>query len=127
VGGARLTEPAADLATALALASAHHGLSLPSGVVAIGEIGLAGELRQVRDLTQRVAEAGRLGFSVAVVPGRSQGGPRSGPRAAGEAIEVVEVPDIAAALRLFDLVGVARSEAQQVTSRHAVGESWSVP
>jgi DNA repair protein RadA/Sms len=68
VGGARLTEPATDLAVAVALASATHGLAPPKGVVAMGEIGLAGELRRVRDLPQRLAEAARLGFEVAVVP-----------------------------------------------------------
>src|SRR6476660_1036298 len=68
VGGARLAEPASDLAVAVALASATTGTPAPRGVVAMGEIGLAGELRRVRDLPQRIAEAARLGFSVAVVP-----------------------------------------------------------
>ena len=68
VGGARLTEPATDLAVAVALASATRGLAPPKGVVAMGEIGLAGELRRLRDLPQRLAEAARLGFEVAVVP-----------------------------------------------------------
>ena len=70
VGGARLSEPASDLAIAVALASANAGTPAPAGVVAMGEIGLAGELRRVRDLPQRLAEAGRLGFRAAVVPGR---------------------------------------------------------
>jgi DNA repair protein RadA/Sms len=52
----------------VAIASATHGLAPPKGVVAMGEIGLAGELRRVRDLPQRLAEAARLGFEVAVVP-----------------------------------------------------------
>ena len=52
----------------IALASATLGVAPPSGVVAMGEIGLAGELRRVRDLPQRLAEAARLGFRVAVVP-----------------------------------------------------------
>jgi len=68
VGGARLNDPAADLALAVAIASSHLGIAPPRGVVAIGEIGLAGELRRVRDLPQRLAEAARLGFEVAVVP-----------------------------------------------------------
>ncbi len=68
VGGARLTEPASDLAIAIALASAGTGEPPPQGVVAFGEISLAGEVRKVRDLPQRVAEAARLGFRVAVVP-----------------------------------------------------------
>ena len=50
VGGARLAEPASDLAVAVALASATFDIPPPAGVVAMGEIGLAGELRRVRDL-----------------------------------------------------------------------------
>ena len=69
VGGAKVTEPASDLAVAVAVASATRGVPAPMGVVAMGEIGLAGELRKVRDLPQRIAEAARLGFAVAVVPG----------------------------------------------------------
>ena len=68
VGGAKLHDPAADLAIAVAVASSHLGVPAPRGAVAIGEIGLAGELRRVRDLPQRIAEAARLGFKVAVVP-----------------------------------------------------------
>ena len=68
VGGARLTDPASDLAVAVALASATFVSPPPAGVVAMGEIGLAGELRRVRDLPQRIAEAARLGFAMAVVP-----------------------------------------------------------
>ena len=65
VGGARLTEPATDLAIAVALASAGTGgAPAAAGVVALGEIGLAGEVRRVRDLPQRLAEAARLGFRV---------------------------------------------------------------
>jgi DNA repair protein RadA/Sms len=68
VGGARLTEPAGDLALLLALASASTGKILPERLVAIGEIGLAGELRRVPDLSLRLAEAARLGFRRALVP-----------------------------------------------------------
>ena len=68
VGGARLTEPATDLATALAVASAYSEQPLPPDLVALGEIGLSGELRPVPAVTRRLAEAGRLGFRTAVVP-----------------------------------------------------------
>ncbi len=68
VGGAKLTDPASDLAVAVALASATFDIPPPPGVVAMGELGLAGELRKVRDLPQRLAEAARLGFEMAVVP-----------------------------------------------------------
>lgn len=62
VGGIRVTEPGADLAIALALASAHRDQALPSAVAAVGEISLAGEIRPVSNAQQRIAEARRLGF-----------------------------------------------------------------
>jgi DNA repair protein RadA/Sms len=68
VGGVRLVEPGADLAVALALASARTGVPVPDDVVACGEIGLGGELRQVGATPRRLAEAARLGFRRAVVP-----------------------------------------------------------
>ncbi|MDQ3384342.1 MAG: DNA repair protein RadA, partial [Actinomycetota bacterium] len=68
VGGARLGEPAADLALALAVASAHTDKPVPQGTVAVGEVGLAGDLRPVTGLPRRLAEAARIGFRRAVVP-----------------------------------------------------------
>ncbi|MET0903812.1 MAG: DNA repair protein RadA [Acidimicrobiales bacterium] len=67
-GGVTAVEPGADLALALALASAHQGVPVPSDVVACGEVGLGGELRQVHQTPRRLAEAARLGFRRAVVP-----------------------------------------------------------
>jgi len=63
VGGIRITEPGADFAIALALASAHKEKALPGTVAAIGEISLAGEVRPVSNAKQRIAEAKRLGFT----------------------------------------------------------------
>ena len=103
VGGARLVEPATDLAIAVALASASTGRPAPRGVVAMGELGLAGELRKVRDLPQRIAEAARLGFQVAVVPGRREG--PTGRDRRVEGMRVVEASDVFSALRLLSLVG----------------------
>jgi DNA repair protein RadA/Sms len=104
VGGAKLNEPASDLAVAIALASATLGTPPPAGVVAMGEIGLAGELRRVRDLPQRLAEAARLGFRVAVVPAeRAADGPRPARTREIEGMRVIEVPDVESALRLLDL------------------------
>jgi len=74
-GGVRVVEPAADLAVALAVASATSGKVLPSDLAAVGEIGLAGEVRQVDHLTRRIEEAGRLGFTRVVVPLSSPEGP----------------------------------------------------
>jgi DNA repair protein RadA/Sms len=68
VGGVRVVEPGADLAIALALVSSVTGTPLPADVVACGEIGLCGELRQVSQTGRRLAEAARLGFRRAIVP-----------------------------------------------------------
>lgn len=67
-GGVTAIEPGADLALALALASARSGVALPDDLVACGEVGLGGELRQVHQTARRLAEAARLGFRRAVVP-----------------------------------------------------------
>ncbi|RYP88000.1 DNA repair protein RadA [Nocardioides guangzhouensis] len=96
VGGARLHEPATDLAIAVSLASATYARPAPQGIVAIGEIGLAGELRRVRDLPQRLAEAARLGFSCAVVPSERSG--PSGRERDVNGLRVLDVPDVASAL-----------------------------
>jgi DNA repair protein RadA/Sms len=104
VGGARLNEPASDLAVAIALTSAHLGVVPPAGVVAMGEVGLAGELRRVRDLPQRIAEASRLGFRVAVVPSEPGArGPRSPESWTVDGLRVLDVPDVGAALRLLQI------------------------
>jgi len=68
VGGVKVVEPAADLGVALALASTHRGIALPADLVAVGEVGLGGELRQVSHMGRRLVEAARLGFTRAVVP-----------------------------------------------------------
>jgi len=96
VGGVRLTEPSVDLAVAISLASSAANLSVPHGVVAIGEVGLAGEVRRVAGLARRLAEAERMGFRRAVVPAGSAG--LEGSRDASQLIEVVQVEDIRQAL-----------------------------
>jgi DNA repair protein RadA/Sms len=68
VGGMRLTDPSTDLAVAMAIMSSCYQLPLPMDAVAIGEVGLAGDLRRVSGLDRRLAEAARLGFNTAVVP-----------------------------------------------------------
>jgi DNA repair protein RadA/Sms len=87
-----VVEPAADLAVALAVASAARDLPLPAHTVAIGEVGLAGEVRQVTGLRRRLAEAARLGFRHALVPADGDGAPPPGMR-------LHEVADLSAALR----------------------------
>ncbi|HMY98455.1 MAG TPA: DNA repair protein RadA [Burkholderiaceae bacterium] len=68
VGGVRISEPAADLAVLLAIQSSLRGKALPRGFVAFGEVGLAGEVRPAPRGQERLKEAAKLGFSVAVVP-----------------------------------------------------------
>src|SRR5690606_27785676 len=68
VGGVRISEPAADLSVMLAIASSLRGKPLPKGFVAFGEVGLAGEVRPAPRGQERLREAAKLGFSIAVVP-----------------------------------------------------------
>lgn len=91
VGGMKVTEPAADLAVALAVASSRRDVPMPANVIAIGEVGLAGEIRRVNAVGRRVAEAARLGFDRALVP------PDSGPLP--PEVRTTVVPDLRSALR----------------------------
>ena len=89
-GGLRATEPAADLPVTLAVASAVAGVALPDDLVSFGEIGLAGEVRQVTGADRRLAEAARLGFRRALVPAATPDGPAT--------VAVVRVRTVAEAL-----------------------------
>jgi DNA repair protein RadA/Sms len=71
VGGARVTEPAADLGVAVAIASSLSGRPLPADVVVCAEVGLGGELRRVANIEARLNEAARLGFRRAVIAATS--------------------------------------------------------
>ena len=73
IGGLELDEPAADLATVLAIASSHLDRPVGSDVAAVGEIGLTGEIRSVNSLEQRLKEVARLGFKRCVVPAHIRG------------------------------------------------------
>ncbi len=68
VGGVRISEPAADLAVILSIQSSLRGKPLPQGFIAFGEVGLAGEVRPAPRGQERLKEAAKLGFSVAVIP-----------------------------------------------------------
>jgi len=68
VGGVRISEPAADLAVLLSITSSLRGKPLPKGFITFGEVGLAGEVRPAPRGQERLKEAAKLGFSVAVVP-----------------------------------------------------------
>jgi DNA repair protein RadA/Sms len=91
-GGLRITEPAADLAIALALISALTDRPVPEDVAAFGEIGLAGEVRMVAQPELRLREAGKLGFRRVLMPRRRDAGKE---RLAGiEALEVGHLQDV---------------------------------
>ena len=68
VGGVRIGEPAADMAVMLAITSSLRGKSLPKGFIAFGEVGLAGEVRPAPRGQERLREAAKLGFTMAIVP-----------------------------------------------------------
>lgn len=91
-GGGRVTEPGADLAVAVALASAATGVPVRADTVVCGEVGLVGEVRRVAMLVERIREAARLGFRRAVVPAGTPA------EADGVDVEVVRVGDIATAI-----------------------------
>jgi len=68
VGGLRVTEPAADLAIILSIASAFKDTQVPANLVAFGEVGLSGEIRSVSQASRRVSEAKRLGYDTIIGP-----------------------------------------------------------
>jgi DNA repair protein RadA/Sms len=68
VGGVRISEPAADLAVCMAVASASKGMMLKDDAVVFGEVGLSGEVRRVQGMEARTAEAKKLGFKAAIGP-----------------------------------------------------------
>ena len=71
IGGLRLDEPGADLPVILAVASSYRDQAIPDDLVAIGEIGLTGEIRSVSHMNQRLAEIARLGFKRCIIPLKS--------------------------------------------------------
>ncbi|WP_018654677.1 DNA repair protein RadA [Actinomadura flavalba] len=107
VGGVRLTETSVDLALALAVAGSTVEQSLSSGLIAVGEVGLAGEARIVPGVQRRLAEAARLGFKYAVVPRGSlelaDGSPlkKADPQLSSyEGMKVMEVDSLTQALQV---------------------------
>ena len=72
-GGVRIDEPGADLAVALAIASAAKGIPVKSAVAAFGEIGLTGRLRPATQVDRRLEECAKLGLRAAVAPGDTPG------------------------------------------------------
>ena len=95
VGGVRIEEPAADLAVLLAVTSSMRNRPLARGLVAFGEIGLAGEIRPAPRGQERLREAAKLGFSRAVIPRANA------PRQAIEGLDVVAVDRVEQALEIL--------------------------
>jgi len=102
VGGARLTEPSTDLAIALAIVSAWRQRPLARNVVAVGELGLSGEIRRARDLGLRLAEAARTGFRSAIVPADPTAHP--GESRVIDGLRVTDLRDIGQALVAVGLI-----------------------
>lgn len=96
VGGIRLTEPAADLAVCMAIASACKGMQLKKNAVVFGEVGLSGEVRHVPYLEKRIAEAKKLGFECAVGPGQ-----RPVSKQTSKIDYLISVSDVRSALNTF--------------------------
>jgi DNA repair protein RadA/Sms len=90
-GGIRISEPAADLGLALSIVSTLHNAPLPDGLVVVGELGLAGEVRRVGQLERRLQEAARHGFTRALIPTGTRAGRPSG-------LDVIEVRTLAEAI-----------------------------
>ena len=97
VGGVRLVEPGLDLAVCLAIASAITDRPLPSDLVAFGEVGLGGELRQVAHTPRRLSEAARLGFTRVIAP-------KNSPAPEGDSIRMIRVGTLPEALAAGGLI-----------------------
>lgn len=92
VGGVKITEPAADLAVLLAIMSSLRDKPLPKGLVVFGEVGLAGEIRPAPRGQERLKEAAKLGFSIALIP------KANAPRQPIEGLEIWAVDRVDAAI-----------------------------
>ena len=95
VGGLKISEPAADLAVAVAIASSTKDIPVKADTILIGEIGLSGELRMASRMSERLGEAAKLGFESAIIPKRLRSGGFSWPKN----INVIEVRSLSQALK----------------------------
>jgi DNA repair protein RadA/Sms len=102
IGGARTSDPAADLAIALAVGAALANLPLGMRVVALGEVGLSGEVRRVNAISKRLAEAARLGVELALVP-----------PGCGEKIKGLRVQEVGTVKAALDAVGLRSPSLRQ--------------
>src|SRR5690606_5179675 len=95
IGGLKVSEPASDLAMAMAMASSYYDTAIPADLVMIGEIGLSGELRAVGQISARLNEAAKIGFKRALLPRM-----RRKPDDVPPGIELISVRSVADALRV---------------------------
>ena len=93
-GGLKVSEPAADLGIALAIASSLRGIAIDPNLVAIGELGLSGELRAVPHLERRLNEAAKLGFKRCLLPATTKPGSPQG-------MELIAVASVREALKMI--------------------------
>lgn len=101
VGGVKITEPAADLAVLLAINSSMRNKPLPRGLVVFGEVGLAGEIRPAPRGQERLREAAKLGFSIAMIP------KSNAPKQKIEGLQIIAVDRIDEALnKIRDVDGL---------------------
>ena len=100
IGGARVSDPGADLALCMAVASARFNIPVWPDTIAIGEVTLSGELRVVPGLAKRIAEAARLGFKRVIIPGDAGRSAEVVRAAAGLSVEPIhQLGDVLTALR----------------------------
>ena len=99
VGGMNIDEPAADLALALALISSLRDIPVPDDMIAVGELGLAGEIRAATDLDKRLREAEKLGFTSAAVPARNY---KKGDKTDCGELQIRQISSIFEAVRIFN-------------------------
>lgn len=95
VGGLKISEPAADLAVAVAITSSVKDLPVKADTILIGEVGLSGELRMASQMNERLNEAAKLGFKTAIIPKRLRSGGVTWPKG----IEIQEVRSLNQALK----------------------------
>ncbi len=105
-GGLHVAEPAADLAAAIAIASSYKNISVDPHLIAIGEVGLSGEIRNVPQIERRLVEAARLGFTKALVPAAARA------KAPSNDFQLIHVRDVKQALAAA-LVGKAEGGAEE--------------
>ena len=105
-GGLKIGEPAADLGIALSIASSARDVGVDPQQVAVGEVGLSGELRAVSQLDRRVVEAARLGFKQCLIP-------KASARISPESIELIPVNTLREAIGVGLVRGKPRSKANQ--------------